>query len=362
MSAQGWLADLKTAEGLQSAMSEHGPRLAVATLALLLAIQAGYLVTTQSAVTPPAAVGTDPMAGAAVQSAPQSPVQVDSIVNAHLFGEARNTTEAAAARISTAQLVLTGVLAVQNPKNGLAIMGESPAAAKLYAVGAAVPGGVRLHAVYADRVLLDRGGVIEALFLPRKLAVGAPTPGVATAAQNPVQRLAALGQANGGGLLGGLVRAQAVIQGGKLSGYRIFPGGRTSVSAFTRLGLRPGDLVTGVNGAPLDDPDRASEIMQTLSSSGSATLTIKRNGQLQELNLNLETVAKDAENAAAQGAAVERRGGAFGGPLNGSSSVPGLRGNVNAPAVTEDSGTVPAAAQAPPPPVDEASDNAASEQ
>ena len=59
-----------------------------------------------------------------------------------------------------------------------------------------------------------------------------------------------------------------------------------------------------MNGTPLDDPARANEILQTLSSLASANLTIQRNGQSQELTLNLETVASDAENVAA--AAIRR--------------------------------------------------------
>ena len=97
----------------------------------------------------------------------------------------------------------------------------------------------------------------------------------------------------------GAVRAQAVFSGSKLSGYRIYPGGRASIGAFTRLGLRPGDLITAVNGTPLDDPNRGSEILDTLSSSASASVTVQRNGQSVDLNLNLETVASDAENLSA---------------------------------------------------------------
>ena len=338
----GRMAELKSAAALQAALAESGPRLAVAALAALLAVQAGFLVTSQNrgAASGPAsdsgAPGSPWVSGAAQPHA----LQVSDIVAAHLFGEAARADTDANAPQTAVQLVLAGVLAVPDPQRGLAIIGPSATAARLYMVGGAVPGGVTLHAVYPDHVLLDRGGVIESLQLPKKLALATEAPLAGAQPQSPAQRLTALAQGNGG-LLGGLVRAQPVLAGGKLSGYRIFPGGRASIGSFTQLGLRPGDLVTAVNGTPLDDINRGNEILQTLSSAASATLTVQRNGQPLELNLNLETVVSDAENAAAQATTAARRGGAFGGPVNGGGRMPGLGGSVAAPGLVDSGGSAP---------------------
>ena len=57
----GWTADLKTTAGMQAALLEHGPRLATAVLAALLAIQAGVLVTAQNRGAPAAGSGASPM-------------------------------------------------------------------------------------------------------------------------------------------------------------------------------------------------------------------------------------------------------------------------------------------------------------
>jgi general secretion pathway protein C len=273
-----------------------------------------------------------------------------------MFGEAVGANVDANAPQTNVQLVLSGVLAVPDPKRGLAIIGPTSGAGRLFAVGSALPGGVSLYAVYPDRVLIDRGGLIESLQLPKKPLAGYSTPNAATTGLSPAQRLAALAQGNGA-LLGGLVRAQAVFAGGKLTGYRIFPGSRASLSSFTQLGLRPGDLVTAVNGTVLDDPNRANEILQTLSSSASANLTIQRNGQSQELNLNLETVVNDAENAATQAAAAELRGGAFGGPMGGGGGFPGLHGRVSAPGIGIGDGNGDEADAVDPPPDPEPDDS-----
>jgi general secretion pathway protein C len=341
MSALGWLEDHKATQGLQAAFASHGPVVATGIVGALLALQAGYLVTLQNSGAPaPAAAG--PPATAAVQ--PASGVQLGTIINAHLFGLA-NVPASQDAPLSAAQLVLAGVISRADPRQGMAIIGPSVAAAKLYAVGASLGSGLNLHSVYPDRVLLDRGGTLETLLLPKKLAA-TPAPVAAAPANTPGQRLATLVQNSDGGLLGGLVRAQPVFNAGKLSGYRIFPGGRTSVASFTQLGLRSGDMITGVNGSSLDDPSRAEQVLQTLSSASSATLSILRNGVAQEINVNLETVANDAERAAREAAGAQQRGGAFGAPL-GAGRLPGLTLNPGGPAPLEPASTP----QAPPPPV-----------
>jgi hypothetical protein len=56
------------------------------------------------------------------------------------------------------------------PRLGYAIIGESSAAAKVYAVGKTITGGTKLHSVYPDRAILDRGGKLEALLLPKRFA------------------------------------------------------------------------------------------------------------------------------------------------------------------------------------------------
>jgi general secretion pathway protein C len=351
----GWMEELKSPGALQSAFAEHGPRAATVLLAALVAIQAGLLVTAQDHFASGQAAVVRGAASGAVAGTGRPALRVTDIVAAHLFGEAAPVAADGSAPQTAVQLVLAGVLAVPDPRRGLAIIGPSATAARLYAVGSAVPGGVKLYSVYPDHVLLDRDGSIESLQLPKKVLASTPPPPLASGVSSPGQRLAALAQGNGA-LLGGLVRATPVISAGKLSGFRIFPGGRASIASFTQLGLRPGDLVTAVNGTQLDDVNRGNEILQTLSSSSSATLTVQRNGQPQDLNLNLETVVSEAENAAAQSSAAARRGGAFGGPAAGSGMgrVPGMAGSVAAPGLLSPAPAPANDGSTPPPPPPEA--------
>jgi general secretion pathway protein C len=213
-----------------------------------------------------------------------------TVINAHLFG-ASPTATGTDAPPTTMPLVLTGVIAVRgHPNAGQAIIGANAGDTKVYGVGASIPGGAHLHAVYDDRVLLERNGALETLMLPRTALSGvAYAPVAATRAD--------LAQGNPD-VLSGLLRVQPVFSQGKLTGYRIFPAGARGNQAFQQLGLRPGDLITAINGTTLDDPGRALEILQTLSSAGSASITVTRNGSSLEVNLNLANLQLDQSGGA----------------------------------------------------------------
>ena len=61
------------------------------------------------------------------------------------------------------------------------------------------------------------------------------------------------------------------------------------------MGLRAGDLVTAINGTPLNNKDRAQEIFATLNSSTDARVTITRANRQQELVLNIAQIAAEAD-------------------------------------------------------------------
>jgi general secretion pathway protein C len=152
--------------------------------------------------------------------------------------------------------------------------------------------------VYGDRVVIDRNGRLESLVLPRQIQNG-PTPPPSTSAlqtESPVlDRMRKL-ITDDPGLMADVMRPQPVFAQGKQKGYRVYPG--RNRQAFLRLGLHPGDLVTAINGTPLDDPARGQEIFRTLGSSSEARVTVVRNGQPQDVTLDMAQVAQEAEAAA----------------------------------------------------------------
>ena len=224
-------------------------------------------------------------------------VDVNAIVNAHLFGTATAPANADPNQVAATQmpLVLVGTIANTDPQLGYAIIGESPASAKVYAVGKTITGGTKLHSVYPDRAIIDRGGKLEALLLPKKfqgggLTAGMPSPG---GMPDPLlgERLRQLAQSNPGAITE-ILRPQPVFANGQQRGYRVYPGRNRAM--FNKLGLLPGDMVTSINGTPLDDPARGMEILQTMNSAANVTVTVERNGESMQVNINNAQIAQDA--------------------------------------------------------------------
>ncbi len=287
--------------GAESALSQRtmaaAPAVLTVVLVILLAAQLADLLWRVMAssgaeeVLPPVVPGT---------AAPA--VDLGSIVNAHLFGIASLSGDPGSAPATTANLALAGTLAGMNPEHGWAIIGASAQAARVYATGATLPGGTRLLEVHPDRVILDRNGARESLMLPR-LSGGsaASTPAAYRLPAAPpgslvdsVRELMASDQS----AINELLRPQPVFAGAQLRGYRVYPG-RNRVQ-FAKLGLLPGDLVTAVNGAPLDDPNRALETLRAIGSGPAVTLTVDRNGQPQQLSIDPATVVQEIPPAPEQ--------------------------------------------------------------
>ncbi len=266
------------------------PRWVLGLLVVLIGIRAALLVA--GIANPPVASGpTAPLP----QVSSRNLVDLPSILRANLFGQ--NLATGADAPTTTMNLKLVLVFAESDEKLGLAALGPTPADIKVYKVGDQVPGGARLHAVYVDSVLLDRNGSIESLKMPPRANFAAsvvpqaagPAP---TASVERVQQI----MRDRPDLLAQVMTRQAVIADGKLRGVRVYPGAREQ--AFTRLGLRPADLITAINGTQLDDQARSNEIFNSLGAAAEARVTVQRNGREQDLNLNLAEIANEAERLA----------------------------------------------------------------
>ncbi len=258
---------------------------------------------------PVTTAGAQPSAQAQA-SATQS-MDLQPVLNAHLFGEVAADSgpegDPANAPQTQLSLVLAGTIAVEDPEKGIGLIGPTASNAKVYSVGEAVDGGVKLHAVYVDRVILNRSGKLEALYLPRQLARTAPPP---TARAQGQGRNTAAGVANrvrqmmnqDPGTLAEIMRPQPVFADGGQRGYRVYPG--RNRAQFQRLGLTPGDLILSINGTPLNDPARGMEVFRTLGASSQVSVTIERAGQQQELVLDMTQLANQVEELNPAGGAV----------------------------------------------------------
>jgi len=323
MSASAWTDRLPSFATAWSHVSQRGPRVVAGLLLALIALQLALLLTRQTGRMP--LPGADSAAMAVPRPSNAREIDISGIVNGHLFGQkAVVPVSASDAPASSAPLVLAGVYALDDPLRGLAIIGQSAANARLVKVGGNIDGGARLHSVFKDRVVIERGEALETVSLPKTMtgSVQIQSRPAPAAEVSGGQRLRNLAQ--NGTLLNGLLRVQAVTAQGKLQGFRVYPGGRNSLAVFGQLGLRAGDLITHINGTALDDMNRSQEVLQTLSNAASASVTVLRSGQPTEVNLNLTAVAQAAEEAVAADAAAAAEAAAA------NAGGPGQRGRFNA--------------------------------
>lgn len=288
---------LRTAVGLYERYGRLLPGVAAALFAILLGRAAADLVwalvplpeaaRSHAPAPPPSAAPRGPQAG-----------DVNTIVAAALFGryqaEAPETTLLNAPE-TPLNMTLLGVLADdREPTRSRALIRVQGGDEKGYAIGDDVARGVTLQAIFPDRVILSRGGRLETLRLERDQ----PSAGGGTAAPGPAP---AASDANDGraptlanireevvrdpSKAADYVRVQPANVAGQLKGYRIYPGRDRSV--FTQAGLRPGDLVTAVNGVQLDDPAKALQLLGDLGTAGQVNLVVERGGQTQNISINL---------------------------------------------------------------------------
>lgn len=238
-----------------------------------------------------------PSASSATGAEGDESVDVNRIVAAHLFGEAGVeeaplADEPVDAPETQLSLELRGTIAATDPEKALAIIAERGGQEKVFSVGDGVPGGATLHSVHTDRVILKRAGRLETLRLPRSEESGssrssAPARRASFTRPAPVQTVQDVMQSRAMALTD-VIRPQPVFKDGQQQGYRVYPGRQRQ--QFAQLGLRPGDLVTQINGMALNDPARGMEIFRSLADATSVSVTVERNGQMEVLTLDTSTL------------------------------------------------------------------------
>jgi len=218
----------------------------------------------------------------------------------HLFGNAKKLEVTPQAIISAPdtrlRLDLKGVFASNKASQALAIISSNKGKDKTFHIGDKVKGGVLLHAVYTDRVILKRNGKLETLRLPK------PKVNSQSFYSKPPSRVAALNrlptntqQSNALRLrklrstllndptkLWQQVRISPVMRNGKIKGYTLSHNDQALMKA---LNIRSSDIITSVNGQSLSEPSTLYGLMNSLSEQKSLLLNIERNGQPQTVEL-----------------------------------------------------------------------------
>lgn len=246
-----------------------------------------------------------PIATRASLPAETAKASLDNVAALHLLGrsdvaapvEQAKPIDAPETRLN---LTLRGLVSLSSQQNARAIIAQGAGEEQSFQVGDTVPGGAKLHEIHADRVILERGGRFETLTLPtEKMAMEDPPaqsasapagsrggmPGAPSVDARQLQSLRETIMKNPQEAMQ-LINAQPVMDGGEMKGYRVNPGRDRRL--FNSVGLRPGDIVTSVNGIALNDMSQMGALFEQLSSAARLDVTVERGGQQTQLSLALE--------------------------------------------------------------------------
>lgn len=222
---------------------------------------------------------------------PARPDYDRKIAQLSIFGKAAPTItkNVEDAPDTTLNLKLLGVLA-GDKDFGYAIVSSGANKTKHYALGDDISSGTTLHAVYADRIILDRGTKMETLRLPKAKVVNG-TSKKSTKVKPQQEPLTEEGPSNFETLgdfrkeimsnpirLTEFINAQPETdeESGEFKGYSLTPSRNPDM--FYQLGFQPGDVLTSVNGILIDSPNKGPEALQTLTDSSEITLVVQREG------------------------------------------------------------------------------------
>lgn len=231
---------------------------------------------------------------------------VVSIAKWHLFGNPdAGLTSASSARTapSTLKLFLRGTLALDNPRTGMAVIGDDQGE-HAYHVGEMVADGARLDSVFTDHVIIFHEGVSQTLTLPRldepitapTVASSTPTsrvPGGIAAPSDSTPRSGntAIGKSSEQKLainpaeLARQIQAVPVMENGQFTGVRLNAG--VHAALLSKYGWQPNDIVTAINGTSVTNLANAQQLMDNLKMGGQIQVTVKRDGKPATLTVSL---------------------------------------------------------------------------
>ncbi|GAB4570875.1 MAG: type II secretion system protein N [Rhodothalassiaceae bacterium] len=174
-------------------------------------------------------------------------------------------------------LKLYGIRADSAGKAGTAVIATPDGRQAVYRSGDRLLDGVRVGAIAADHVVLERNGTEEALWLSQRRRPPRPAaaPGAATRdADTPAFDLRAA--------LAG-IETSPLFRDGEFHGIVIE--GPATATFLQRNSLIPGDIVLAVEGVPLASTASMAEI-DALSGARSVTVEIERNGERRRVLLS----------------------------------------------------------------------------
>ena len=212
--------------------------------------------------------------------------------------EARPGIEANAAKTKL-NLKLAGVFVSSDPAESMAIIAKG-SDQEFYQVDDKLPAGanVSLAKVLSDRVILSNAGKYESLWLYSesdfKVSASAPSTTTSTRPKNTVKTAPKIEQKVSASeipeSIRDVVRFSVHREDGQMKGFKIRPGKNKDL--FEQLGLQANDIVTAVNGIPVDNAQAIRDNYQQLKKATSADLEILRGEDVIYINVSLDSLSE----------------------------------------------------------------------
>ena len=214
------------------------------------------------------------------------PGNISLVARSHLFGVApvAEGPHVGASAETPTTFKLTGTVSREHdPHQGYAIVGLGDGVAQLVSAGASLPGGWQLLLVFPDRVILERSGAQIEVALPQRYQGAARRREPVFVARTDSEDDAVVPSEDPRHhfWLAGL-RARPLTWGTQVRGYRLAP----PKAIAQRLGLRPGDVATSLNGVSLDSDAAVEKQLQNLGDT--VSMTILRGGTVQTVRFRLD--------------------------------------------------------------------------
>lgn len=230
-------------------------------------------------------------------------VNTSALAELHLFGHAEQVVDKPIVAPTTdLALTLRGVWAFpEGDKRASAII-EASGEQNVYFVGERLPGGANasLKQVLPDRVILDRGGRLETLYLVQdgdassislvpESAGPAPKNAVDKTGDKALQRslrdMREKLRSNPLSLMKLISAQPAKDESGQIIGFRVSPGADPAL--FGRAGLQKNDIITAVNGVSLADPTQLPMLMEQVKNAENLNIRVRRGNDEVALLLSL---------------------------------------------------------------------------
>jgi general secretion pathway protein C len=259
------------------------------------------------------------LAGPDVESAPvpavpravQTSVAGNGSFDWDLFGRSRQAAAPTpvVAPASRSDLRLRGVMS--QPRGGYAIIADGQGREEVYRVGDELPDGSHLESIEAQRVIIARNGRSESLEIDEARTSGrqtratadsdsaptqvAPLPGMrgfqapTSISAASVQGLGDVGQLNPAAMAD-----QISIMPVSSGGFRVRPG--RDATLFTAVGLQINDVVTAINGQPIESEADARALFADIMRRGEVAITVNRQGREVTLRPDLDQIMRSMQS------------------------------------------------------------------